>query len=124
MRRPIMESLHPTLEQHVFNDPELTAAWDSLRRAEVHFRYRGFVGRGYYLTKWRDPNMPTDVAHREQLLTQLIELGVVEQYTVDCTTALRTALAPPQEQPGPTEIFEDDDATKDKSTNEDEAKAV
>jgi len=54
MRRPIMESLHPTLEQHVFNDPELTAAWDSLRRAEVHFRYRGFVGRGYYLTKWRD----------------------------------------------------------------------
>ncbi len=87
---PDPDWIKKTLEQHVFTDEMLRSAWDSLRRAEVHFRYRGFVGRGYFLTRWRDANLPQDVNQRERLLTRLIELGVVEQYSIDGSTALRT----------------------------------
>ena len=81
------------IKEQIAPDEEVNAAWESLQRAEVHFEHRGFVGRGYFLTKWRDPTLPQDVAHRERLLTRLIEVGVVEQYAVDGTTALRTAQA-------------------------------
>ena len=82
--------LRQTLEQHVQPDDELHTAWKSLKRAEEHFRHRGFVGRGYFLTKWRDVELSSDVGRRERVLTRLIELGLVEQYTVEGTTALRT----------------------------------
>ena len=71
-------------------DEDLQSAWQSLRRAEMHFQSRGFVGRGYFLTRWRDSGFAHDVAYRERLLTRLIELGIVEQYSVDSTTALRS----------------------------------
>jgi hypothetical protein len=82
--------LRQTLEQHVQPDDELHTAWKSLKRAEEHFRHRGFVGRGYFLTKWRDVELSSDVGRRERVLTRLIELGLVEQYTVEGTTALKT----------------------------------
>lgn len=91
--RQVPAWMKATLEQHVDGDKELRCAWDSLRRAEEHFRYRGYVGRGYFLTKWRDVTLSQEVAVRERLLTRLIELGLVEQYTVDGTTALRSASA-------------------------------
>lgn len=82
------------VEAQVVENEDLRAAWQSLRRAEMHFQSRGFVGRGYFLTRWRDSGFSDDVAFRERLLTQLIEIGVVEQYDVDSTTALRSTRSP------------------------------
>ena len=82
--------LQEVLNKHVIDDEDLQSAWQSLRRAEMHFQSRGFVGRGYFLTRWRDSGFAHDVAYRERLLTRLIELGIVEQYSVDSTTALRS----------------------------------
>jgi uncharacterized LabA/DUF88 family protein len=88
------EWMEKLVKEKILPDEEMSAAWDSIQRAEIHFEHRGFVGRGYFLTKWRDPTLPQEVAHRERLLTGLIEIGVVEQYSVDGTTALRTAKVP------------------------------
>ena len=80
-------------EKFVEPDHDLKSAWESLRNAEFHFKQRGFVGRGYFLTKWRDDAFNIDIMRREILLKKLIEIGLVEQYTVDGTTALRTTTA-------------------------------
>lgn len=62
----------------------------SIRRAEQHFEGTGFVGRGYFLTRWRDTALPSDTQWRERMVDLLIVRGMAEQYSVQGSLALRT----------------------------------
>ncbi|MCB9744014.1 MAG: NYN domain-containing protein [Alphaproteobacteria bacterium] len=62
----------------------------SIKRAEEHFEGTGFVGRGYFLTRWRDPLLPNDTQWRERMVDLLIVRGRAVQYSVNGSLALRT----------------------------------
>ncbi|MCB9741966.1 MAG: NYN domain-containing protein [Alphaproteobacteria bacterium] len=71
-------------------DGMLNGVLCSIRRAEQHFEGTGFVGRGYFLTRWRDPALPADTQWRERMVDLLIVRGLAEQYNVQGSLALRT----------------------------------
>lgn len=63
-----------------------------LRRAEGHFSAGGgFVGAHYFIHRWKGHAIPDSPDDRRQALQRLMQAGMVEAYTVDGKTALRSS---------------------------------
>lgn len=60
-----------------------------LDKAEKHFQGTGYVGFGFFITKWRSSELTTQQDQRRALLDRAIEDSMVDVYSVDGYSALR-----------------------------------
>ncbi len=74
--RPV--KLRPSREKQTAMEDFLQA----LQAAEQHFS-GGYVGLSYFLNRWIDPRLPSDVETRRALLRELEAAGKVEVYVTD-----------------------------------------
>ena len=78
-----------------------------LRRAEAHFTAGGgFVGSHYFIHRWKGHGIPDQPEQRRQAVQRLMDAGIVEAYTVDGKSALRSLTG---QMPAVTVDFAEDD---------------
>lgn len=78
---------HPVME--ITGDMSMDAFLTELQQAESKFS-GGYVGLGYFLTRWRSSNLDTTPEVRRQVLDKLLSEGFVETYNApDGALAIR-----------------------------------
>jgi hypothetical protein len=75
----------------ITGDPAMDAFLAELQQAQNKFS-GGYVGLGYFLTRWRSAHLDTTPDHRRMVLDKLLAKGFVETYNApDGALAIRVS---------------------------------